>query len=554
MLDVSMRYFKTVQEMKQATNLVAGDFVQTLGFHKVGDCGDANYLIKEKNVSEVIDNASIIEINNTNLVAELIIRDKKVNVLQFGAVSGTLGNLSTADSTESFQKAIDYLARKGLYNLYIPSGVYYISSVKITNVKTNVKINFFGDGITSSWIYSINNNPSTAIIDASNCYESEFHDFIIRGNKNNQIKEITGLYINSTTNLQDLKIYNVRVDNCSGNGAYISKAQSHLMDTLINNCIFYSNKKYGLEMNGSTDASINECRFANNGFSGLVIRMGSNIVSNCKSYLNGVGTDEQNRYHGYELLSSSNMLSNCEAQENYGDGFYIRGSRNILSNCKADANGITGFNEDGTRKKREETVEARYAGFRIQKSEGTRITGAITCFINTNTYGIQQKYGLYIDASSKNIASLIVEPNAAEIEYELNNTTLDTCSLEINNKLMNPEINYEELPLTIVEAKNGGTLNDNSKIYKIGKQIYFKLIFSYENPLEKQQGFRVCNIEKSYAPEKDINFIEHVFTGENVYFNYDKIYANLTKDGGFNANIRKENQKGIVTNFSYRLK
>ena len=86
------------------------------------------------------------------------------------------------------------------------------------------------------------------------------------------------------------------------------------------------------------------------------------------------------------------------------------------------------------------------------------------------------------------------------------------------------------------------------------KQIYFKLIFSYENPLEKQQGFRVCNIEKSYAPEKDINFIEHVFTGENVYFNYDKIYANLTKDGGFNANIRKENQKGIVTNFSYRLK
>ncbi len=66
------------------------------------------------------------------------------------------------------------------------------------------------------------------------------------------------------------------------------------MDTLINNCIFYSNKKsMVLEMNGSTDASINECQFANNGFSGLVIRMGSNIVSNCKSYLNGVGTDEQ---------------------------------------------------------------------------------------------------------------------------------------------------------------------------------------------------------------------------------------------------------------------
>ncbi len=37
-------------------------------------------------------------------------------------------------------------------------------------------------------IYSINNNPSTAIIDASNCYEVNFHDFIIRGNKNNQIK------------------------------------------------------------------------------------------------------------------------------------------------------------------------------------------------------------------------------------------------------------------------------------------------------------------------------------------------------------------------------
>ncbi len=555
MSDVSMIYFKSVQEMKQATNLVVGDFVQTLGFYKIGDCGEANYIIKEKVTGEVIDNASIIEINNTNLVAELIIRDKKVNVLQFGAVSGTLGNLSTADSTESFQKAIDYLVRKGLYNLYIPSGVYYISSIKIANIKTNVKINFFGDGITSSWIYSVNNNPSTTgIIDASNCYESEFHDFIIRGNKNNQENDITGLYINSTTKLQDIKIYNVRIDNCSGNGAYISKVQSHYMDTLINNCIFYSNKKYGLEMNGSTDASINECRFANNGFSGLVLRMGSNIVSNCKSYLNGIGIDEENRYNGYDIFSSRNMISNCEAQENYGDGFYIKGSYNVLSNCKSDANGITGFNEDGTRKKRTETVEAKYAGFRVEKVDGTRITGIVTSFIDTNIYGIQQKYGLYIDTSSRNMVSLIVEPKSTEIEYELNNTTLSACNLEINNKLMNPEINYEELPLTIVEAKNGGILNGNSKIYKIGKQIYFKLIFSYETFLDKQQGFRVCNIDKNYAPEKDINFVEHVFTGENIYFNYDKIYANLTKDGGFNANIIKENQKGIVTSFSYRLK
>ncbi len=52
----------------------------------------------------------------------------------------------------------------------------------------------------------------------------------------------------------------------------------------------------------------------------------------------------KNRYHGYELLSSSNMLSNCEAQKKIMEmAFYIRGSRNILSNCKADANGITGF-------------------------------------------------------------------------------------------------------------------------------------------------------------------------------------------------------------------
>jgi len=41
MSDVSMIYFKSVQEMKQATNLVVGDFVQTLGFYKIGDCGEA---------------------------------------------------------------------------------------------------------------------------------------------------------------------------------------------------------------------------------------------------------------------------------------------------------------------------------------------------------------------------------------------------------------------------------------------------------------------------------------------------------------------------------
>jgi len=240
MSDVSMIYFKSVQEMKQATNLVVGDFVQTLGFYKIGDCGEANYIIKEKVTGEVIDNASIIEINNTNLVAELIIRDKKVNVLQFGAVSGTLGNLSTADSTESFQKAIDYLVRKGLYNLYIPSGVYYISSIKIANIKTNVKINFFGDGITSSWIYSVNNNPSTTgIIDASNCYESEFHDFIIRGNKNNQEnadrqQDVSQSETEITAQEQDKMIYLEKLDyfnssNSSGNAfRYYESAKDNL--------------------------------------------------------------------------------------------------------------------------------------------------------------------------------------------------------------------------------------------------------------------------------------------------------------------------------------
>lgn len=64
--------FDNVNDMKSSTNLIDGSFAKTLGYYNKNDGGKALYKIRVITNSDIIDNGSLIPLNQNNLVAELI--------------------------------------------------------------------------------------------------------------------------------------------------------------------------------------------------------------------------------------------------------------------------------------------------------------------------------------------------------------------------------------------------------------------------------------------------------------------------------------------------
>ena len=148
-----MLTFNTVNDMKQATNLVNGSITKTLGYSNINDGGSGNYKIRYITNDDIIDNATIIKLNNSEtLIAELII-DDVINARQFGV------NPNNNDNINELQKCLNY-ANKIKKAVYLPSGEYNVSST----LTLPIGVYLYGDysisnidSIGSNIIYSGNN-------------------------------------------------------------------------------------------------------------------------------------------------------------------------------------------------------------------------------------------------------------------------------------------------------------------------------------------------------------------------------------------------------------
>lgn len=120
--------FDTVADMKIATNLINGSFVETYGFYNRNDSGNALYRVRQITNDDVIDEKFIIELADESLVAELI-TGKMVNICQVGG-------------QQNFSNVCNYVINAGK-NIYVPGGDYIANS---TIVFPNQSQMFICDG------------------------------------------------------------------------------------------------------------------------------------------------------------------------------------------------------------------------------------------------------------------------------------------------------------------------------------------------------------------------------------------------------------------------
>ena len=127
--------FETVQDMKEATNLINGSFAKTLGYHSKNDGGSSLYLIRNITNQDVVDNMLILQMENENLIAEYINEDEIIYPEQMGAYGDNTHN------DTSILNACITIAKNNGYKI-IGNNTYKIESTfNIINDNLDIKIN-----------------------------------------------------------------------------------------------------------------------------------------------------------------------------------------------------------------------------------------------------------------------------------------------------------------------------------------------------------------------------------------------------------------------------
>ena len=241
--------FNTINDLKNATNLVNGSFAQTLGYYNINDGGKAQYKIRQITNEDVIDEGSIIAlVNSNNLIAELI--TDKVNVKQFGAY----GN-NKNDDTQFFIKAFNY-ANNSLKNIYIPKGKYIITNdlpTLTSGISITGEINCPGSSDYSSMIYD-NRNSNNYLIKFTGARRGgsiRYISFYALEESNLHCLDLTNFSVFSVVDSCNFRHYSTAI-NCNDN-----------VSTSITNCSFWNlntnTTDYQILINNAFDIKINNC-------------------------------------------------------------------------------------------------------------------------------------------------------------------------------------------------------------------------------------------------------------------------------------------------------
>ena len=319
--------FDTVQDMKEATNLLDGSYAKTLGYHSKNDDGSSLYRIRKITNNDNVDEGLLIAMEDDELVAELIVKNNIINAEQFGAYGD-----NTHEDSEALQKCIDagntksynvemnkeYLIDTTLelysnLNIDINKLVYTgnneaILLDSIDYVILNIKeIDSSRNGITLKADTGLNSNN---IINIDRC-DSDYNCIQLIANKGIAYNKITfnylaptnyGIYLYSDRNtyssafIGENTVYGGKISSgvwgvyADGIGSRLAIPTLKLYNVCLetpNNGIYFNNVEFGLidnpryqEMGPSrTILSVNgDCR--NTVFNGIAPLYSNSVVSN----------------------------------------------------------------------------------------------------------------------------------------------------------------------------------------------------------------------------------------------------------------------------------
>ena len=201
--------FNTVADMKSATNLIAGSYAQTLGFHSLNDGGGAIYYITDSGTANEMD---VIAVGS--LYANLQGDSSELNVKQFGCYGD-----NTHDDTTALNAAILYAYNHDLVT-YIPKGTYCVSSAINIYGKsdtTHSSIIIKGNGRSNTYIKAIDTLTSVVEVkpfaDNTTGANMFIGNFSIDGNSNAS----NGIELKGT-NITNSRFENIYIKSCSNAG------------------------------------------------------------------------------------------------------------------------------------------------------------------------------------------------------------------------------------------------------------------------------------------------------------------------------------------------
>lgn len=327
--------YNTIADMKTATNLVNGSFIQTFGYHSLGDGGAAKYKVRQVTNEDVIDDMLLFALADENLVAELVEKNE-INIKQLGAQESETDNQN--DIKDYLECAFDNFDK-----IIVPNGTYFLTEFEYEHHGVANKI-FTGEG--NSIIYTTtgisfkgqeNQGYPTRII------KVHVKDLTIYGGRDNAQRRGIGLSFNWFGECY--------VENCyfcflNYGLKCLNGSEMEIRNTISlgNNCGLYFERPTTNE-NCDLDAiSLYNCPISNNTHNIIVdsvrgISFNDCIIANAKNVLS----------YGIEIRNTNGTtnnvnITNCEFENNYtgnpsllsgtDDETYSGCSMLNITNCK----------------------------------------------------------------------------------------------------------------------------------------------------------------------------------------------------------------------------
>lgn len=522
--------FDTVEDMKSATNLINGSYAKTLGYYSTNDGGEGIYLITNSNDTE--DNGSVINLTS-GLQAHLITLNNEINVKQFGAKGNNIDN-----DTEKIQKSIDYAKNNNYSifipnGTYLISNIVINRTLKIRGEGANSVIKSINENESDSLIKFLNNGNFRSEIshlringNSSNNTNkidglmltldslgtvgdmwTNIHDLTIQNCTGNGLSIVSEVSISA---IREIRVDNINITSCGENGLFMNACA----DSYFSRISSHSNNKHGFVFDNGVHKCSDLKAFWNGKGDGVTIedidrlpvdafevssdetpvsgrsyyyRTGTGINGDLYVYHLFTGESFEpdtvyyvmvknyyKKYAGYLIKTRRSLFTNCEAQDNQGDGFYVTGSFNTIK-FTSDNNGLLTDNENNPVSYASQNKTPLYYAIYNRSNRGCIYIGGVGNFRYANI-GVCQKAPFFFRSAS-HISGTIQSENCLHdyIEYR---SAGNNCTLECN---CIPFIFAQDMTtftfLNDYKNKtNDATSNDANYIYKINNIVYYRLV------------------------------------------------------------------------------